>query len=193
LSKDWFQESMPMKNLKTLAALLVITLVTACAGPSKSTVDESAAGAGAGQGSAASAGVGEDGMSQGGAMGGDAAGGALGGPGASQENRIIYFEFDRFDIKPEYNAILQAHARYLSSNPSARVRLEGHADERGSREYNIGLGEKRGQSVRNVLLLQGGVSDQIATVSFGEERPAVIGSDDEAWSLNRRVEIVYGQ
>ncbi len=118
---------------------------------------------------------------------------ALGGPGASQENRIIYFEFDRFDIKPEYNAILQAHARYLSANPSARVRLEGHADERGSREYNIGLGEKRAQSVRNVLLLQGVVSDQIATVSFGEERPAVIGSDDEAWSLNRRVEIVYGQ
>ncbi|MEQ1801686.1 MAG: peptidoglycan-associated lipoprotein Pal [Gammaproteobacteria bacterium] len=183
-----------MKNLKTLAAVLVVTLVTACAGPSKSTVDEGAAGAnGAGQGGAASSGVADGGMGQGGAMGGDAAGGALGGPGASQENRIIYFEFDRFDIKPEYNTILQAHAKYLSANPSARVRLEGHADERGSREYNIGLGEKRGQSVRNVLLLQGAVSDQIATVSFGEERPAVIGSDDEAWSLNRRVEIVYGQ
>ena len=179
-----------MKSLKTLAALLVVTLVTACAGPSKSTVDEGAAGTA--QGGAASAGVGEGGMSQGGAMGSDA-GGALGGPGASQENRIIYFEFDRFDVKPEYNTILQAHARYLSSNPSARVRLEGHADERGSREYNIGLGEKRAQSVRNVLLLQGAVSDQIATVSFGEERPAVIGSDDEAYSLNRRVEIVYGQ
>ena len=73
------------------------------------------------------------------------------------------------------------------------MRLEGHADERGSREYNIGLGERRAQSVRNVLLLQGGTSDQITTVSFGEERPAVIGSDEEAWSLNRRVEIVYGQ
>ncbi|MBL8202291.1 MAG: peptidoglycan-associated lipoprotein Pal [Chromatiales bacterium] len=181
---------MPMKNLKTLAALLVVCLVTACAGPSKSTVDDGAAGAG--QGGASSAGMGDGSMGQGGAMGGGGSG-ALGGPGASQENRIIYFEFDRFDIKPEYNAILQAHARYLSSNPSARVRLEGHADERGSREYNIGLGEKRAQSVRNVLLLQGGVSDQIATVSFGEERPAVIGSDDEAWSLNRRVEIVYGQ
>jgi peptidoglycan-associated lipoprotein len=191
LSKYWFQEPMPMKNLRTLAALLVVTLVTACAGPSKSTVDEGAAGAT--QGGAASAGVGEGGMGQGGAMGGEAAGGALGGPSASQENRIIYFEFDRFDIKPEYNSILQAHAKYLSSNPSARVRLEGHADERGSREYNIGLGEKRAQSVRNVLLLQGAVSDQIATVSFGEERPAVIGSDEEAWSLNRRVEIVYGQ
>jgi peptidoglycan-associated lipoprotein len=180
---------MTMTNLKTLAALLIVTLVTACSGPSKSTVDEGAAGA-TEAGGAASSGVGEAGAGQGGAMGG---GSALGGPGASQENRIIYFEFDRFDIKSEYDAILQAHARYLAANPASRVRLEGHADERGSREYNIGLGEKRAQSVRNVLLLQGAVSDQIATVSFGEERPAVIGSDEEAWSLNRRVEIVYGQ
>ena len=191
-----------MRNLKSLAALLVVALVTACAGPSKSTVDDGAAQnspQGSGQGSdqdggAASSGVGDSGLGQGAVTGGDATGGnALGGPAASQENRIIYFEFDRFDIKPEYNAILQAHARYLSSNPGTRVRLEGHADERGSREYNIGLGEKRAQSVRNVLLLQGGSSSQIVTVSFGEERPAVIGSDDEAWSLNRRVEIVYGQ
>jgi peptidoglycan-associated lipoprotein len=136
----------------------------------------------------------DSGTSTGGEMGGATAGaGALGGPGASQENRIIYFEFDRFDIKPEYNAVLQAHARYLSGHPASRVRLEGHADERGSREYNIGLGEKRAQSVRSVLLLQGAVSDQIVTVSFGEERPAAIGSDEEAWALNRRVEIVYGQ
>jgi len=182
-----------MTNLKTLAALLIVTLATACSGPSKSTVDEGAAGA-TQAGGAASSGVGEAGAGQGGAMGGGTTGGsALGGPGASQENRIIFFEFDRFDIKSEYDAILQAHARYLAANPASRVRLEGHADERGSREYNIGLGEKRAQSVRNVLLLQGAVSDQIATVSFGEERPAVIGSDEEAWSLNRRVEIVYGQ
>ena len=187
-----------MTNLKTLAALLIVALVTACAGPSKSTVDDGAnqdGGQGGSQdGGAASSGVGDSGLGQGSASGGETMGGsALGGPAASQENRIIYFEFDRFDIKPEYSAILQAHARYLASNPASRVRLEGHADERGSREYNIGLGEKRGQSVRNVLLLQGGASSQILTVSFGEERPAVIGSDDEAWSLNRRVEIVYGQ
>ena len=177
-----------MTNLKTLAALLIVTLVTACAGPSESTVDEGAAGAVPSSG-AASSGVSEGGIGQGGAIGGS----ALGGPGASQENRIIYFEFDRFDIKPEYNAILQAHARYLAAHPASRLRLEGHADERGSREYNIGLGEKRAQSVRSVLLLQGAASDQIVTVSFGEERPAAIGSDDEAWALNRRVEIVYGQ
>jgi peptidoglycan-associated lipoprotein len=183
---------MTMKNLKTLAALLIVTVVTACSGPSKSTVDEGAAGASQ-AGGAASAGVGDGGTGSGGAMGSTMGGSALGGPGASQENRIIYFGYDQFEIKPEYDVILQAHAKYLSANPASRVRLEGHADERGSREYNIGLGEKRAQSVRNVLLLQGAVSDQIATVSFGEERPAVIGSDEEAWSLNRRVEIVYGQ
>ena len=145
-------------GLRALAALLVVGLVAACAGPSKSTVDEAAAGASQG-GGATSSGVGEGGMGQGGMMGdgGVAGGSALGGPGASQENRVIYFDFDRFDIKPEYNAILQAHGKYLSANRSARVRLEGHADERGSREYNIGLGEKRAQAVRNVLLLQGAV------------------------------------
>jgi peptidoglycan-associated lipoprotein len=183
---------MYMTISKLLVALLAVTLVTACSGPSKSTVDEGA-GSAVGDG-ASSSGVGEGGMGQGGDMGGSAMGGsALGGPGASQENRVVYFEFDQFDVKPEYNAVLQAHGRYLSANPTSRLRLEGHADERGSREYNIGLGEKRGQAVRNVLLLQGAVADQIATVSFGEERPAVIGSDEEAWALNRRVEIVYGQ
>lgn len=180
-----------MTKFQALSALLVVTLVTACSGPSKSTIDDGTGSAAAG--GASSTGVGEGGMGQGGSMDGSAAGGALGGPGASQENRVIYFEFDRFDVKPEYNAVLQAHGRYLSANPTSRVRLEGHADERGSREYNIGLGEKRAQAVRNVLLLQGALADQIATVSFGEERPAVIGSDDEAWTLNRRVEIVYGQ
>ena len=179
-----------MTILKSVAALLTVALLAACAGPSKSTVDENAAGsAGTQTGGAMSSGVSEGGAGQGGAMGGS----ALGGPGASQENRIIYFEYDRFDVKSEYNAVLQAHGKYLSANPTSRVRLEGHADERGSREYNIGLGEKRAQAVRNVLLLQGAVSDQINTVSFGEERPAVTGDDEEAWTLNRRVEIVYGQ
>lgn len=178
-----------MTIMKSVAALLTVALLAACAGPSKSTVDENAASSAGTQAGAVSSGVSEGGAGQGGAMGGS----ALGGPGAAQENRIIYFEYDRFDVKSEYNAVLQAHGRYLSANPVSRVRLEGHADERGSREYNIGLGEKRAQAVRNVLLLQGAASDQISTVSFGEERPAVTGDDEEAWTLNRRVEIVYGQ
>ncbi|MEZ5561595.1 MAG: peptidoglycan-associated lipoprotein Pal [Gammaproteobacteria bacterium] len=178
-----------MTILKSVAALLTVALLAACAGPSKSTVDENAASSAGAQTGAVSSGVSDGGAGQGGAMGGS----ALGGPGASQENRVIYFEFDRFDVKSEYNAVLQAHGKYLSANPVSRVRLEGHADERGSREYNIGLGEKRAQAVRNVLLLQGAASDQISTVSYGEERPAVTGDDEEAWTLNRRVEIVYGQ
>lgn len=178
-----------MTIVRILPALLATLLLAACAGPSRTTDEAGAAGAVDGQGGAAAAGIGENGAGQGAPMGGE---GALGGPTASQENRVIYFEYDRFDVKPEYTEVLQAHGRYLSQNPAARVRLEGHADERGSREYNIGLGERRAQAVRNVLLLQGGSADQIATVSYGEERPAVIGSDDEAWTLNRRVEIVYG-
>lgn len=178
-----------MTAIKALAVLALIAVLGACQGPSKSAVDDGATPGTSVGGGAASSGVGDGSMDQGGAMGS----GALGGPGASQENRVIYFEFDRFEVKQEYNAVLQAHARYLSANPGSRVRLEGHADERGSREYNIGLGERRSQAVRNVLLLQGASSSQISTVSYGEERPAVIGSDEEAWTLNRRVEIVYGQ
>jgi peptidoglycan-associated lipoprotein len=76
-------------------------------------------------------------------------------------------------------------------NPNAQIRLEGHTDERGSREYNIGLGERRAQAVRRVLMLQGATANQLSTVSYGEERPAATGSDEEAWRLNRRVELAY--
>ncbi len=106
-------------------------------------------------------------------------------------NLVVYFEFDRSEIRGEFNDMLASHGRYLASNPNARVRLEGHADERGSREYNVGLGERRALAVRQILLLQGATASQLNTVSYGEERPAVFGSDDESYGLNRRVEIVY--
>jgi peptidoglycan-associated lipoprotein len=104
---------------------------------------------------------------------------------------VVYFDYDTADILPEFNALLQAHGRFLAQNANAQLRLEGHADERGSREYNIGLGERRAQSVRRVLMLQGAQASQLTTVSYGEERPAQTGSDEEAWRLNRRVELVY--
>ena len=104
---------------------------------------------------------------------------------------IVYFEFDSSDIRADFDDMLAAHGRYLASNANESVRLEGHADERGSREYNIGLGERRAQSVRQILLLQGASASQLSTVSYGEEIPAVFGSDEEAYGLNRRVEIVY--
>src|SRR5690606_24528271 len=117
----------------------------------------------------------------------------VGAPANLLDQLIVYFEFDRSDVPPQYNDMLAAHARYLASNPNARVRLEGHADERGSREYNIGLGERRAQAVRRILMLQGASAEQVSTVSYGEERPAALGSNEEAYSLNRRVEIVYRQ
>lgn len=106
---------------------------------------------------------------------------------------IIYFDYDRAEIKPEYVSVVAAHARFLNGGANRRVRLEGHADERGSREYNIGLGERRAQAVRRALMLQGVTETQITTVSYGEERPAVAGSEEGAYAKNRRVEIGYGQ
>ncbi len=104
---------------------------------------------------------------------------------------IIYFDFDKSNLRAEYADVLARHAASLSNNSRTSMRLEGHADERGSREYNIGLGERRSQSVRRMLLLQGGSSEQISTVSFGEERPAAFGSDEGSYQQNRRVEIRY--
>lgn len=105
--------------------------------------------------------------------------------------RVIYFDFDSSDIKGDGNDVVAAHAKYLASHTSTRVRLEGNTDDRGSREYNIGLGERRAQSVRRALMLQGAAEGQISTVSYGAERPAVVGNDEGAWAKNRRVEIVY--
>jgi len=106
---------------------------------------------------------------------------------------IVYFDYDRAEIKPEFVPVVAAHAKYLNANAQRKVRLEGHSDERGSREYNIGLGERRAQAVRRALMLQGVTENQITTVSYGEERPAVQGSDESAYGKNRRVELVYGR
>jgi len=105
--------------------------------------------------------------------------------------RIIYFDYDLDSVKGEYQAIVQAHAKYLSENRSRKIRLEGHADERGSREYNMALGQRRADAVRKANNLLGVANDRMETVSFGEDKPRAAGSDDAAWSQNRRVEIVY--
>lgn len=122
---------------------------------------------------------------------GSATGAGAAGQQAGLGVRIIYFDFDNADIRPEYRDIIAAHARRLATSAALKVRLEGHADERGSREYNIGLGERRAQAVRRALMLLGVGEGQIATVSYGEERPAVEGSDEAAWAKNRRVEIAF--
>jgi len=106
-------------------------------------------------------------------------------------SRTIYFEFDSASLSDETLSILEAHGAFIAGNGEVDVRLEGHADERGSREYNIALGDRRAQSVRRVLLLQGASTDQIDTVSYGEEQPASSDHTEEAWAENRRVELIY--
>lgn len=104
---------------------------------------------------------------------------------------VFYFDFDQSVVKQAGFADLEGHAKYLSNNPGATVRLEGHADERGTREYNIALGESRANAVARLLMVNGASSNQIETISYGEEKPAMLGHTDSEWSLNRRVELSY--
>ncbi len=116
---------------------------------------------------------------------------ALEDPDSPLAERIIYFAVDSNVIGNEYTAMIEAHSRFLADNPNVNVILEGHTDERGTREYNLALGERRAKSVRDFLLLQGASSSQIETISYGEERAAQFGQGEASWGQNRRVEILY--
>lgn len=116
---------------------------------------------------------------------------ALEEPDSVLANRTIYFDWNSISISDESLTLLQAHGDFIADNGSIQVRLEGHTDERGSREYNIALGERRAQSVRRVLLFQGTSVSQLSTVSYGEEQPVNLEHNETAWRENRRVEIVY--
>ena len=105
--------------------------------------------------------------------------------------RIIYFDYDSSSVQAQFEEIIQAHAAFLQANPGVAASLEGHADERGSREYNLALGERRAQAIKQQMVVLGAAPEQLRTVSYGEERPADPGHDEQAWELNRRVEIVY--
>ena len=105
--------------------------------------------------------------------------------------KIIYFDYNSSDIQDEFLPIIKHIVNVLQKNPGMKVRLEGHADERGTREYNLALGERRAREVREFILLQGIDENRVDIVSFGEEKPAVMGTGDEAWQQNRRVELVY--
>ena len=181
-----------MASIRIFAITAAVLILAGCSGSGSAAKDGAGAqGSGDGGPDASSSGMGADGLAQGGAMGG-----GMDGMDAmateARDIRVIYFGYDESEVDADSVGVLEAHGEYLASNASLTVRIEGHGDERGSREYNIGLGERRAQSVRQVLLLQGVGSSQLSTVSYGEERPAVLGSDEEAWSLNRRVELVYG-
>jgi peptidoglycan-associated lipoprotein len=116
---------------------------------------------------------------------------SLSDPNSPLSQRVIYFEYDSSEVASQDRPLVEAHAAFLAANPEIKVAVEGHADERGAREYNIGLGDQRAQSVRRMMEFQGVSPAQISTVSFGEEKPAVEGHDESAWSMNRRVELVY--
>lgn len=116
---------------------------------------------------------------------------ALDDPNSLLAKRVVYFEFDSSVVRDEFTAVIEAHAAYLADHPGAKVTLEGHGDERGTREYNMALGERRAKAVRQFLMLQGASSGQLDVVSYGEERPVALGHEEDSWRLNRRVEIVY--
>lgn len=173
-------------NRKNVLALISVAILAAACGSQPEREDDSTSTVGS-----------SSGVSTGGVATVDAdrqsgsSTGAVGPQSAQASQRVIYFDFDSSDIRTEFVDVIAAHGRFLAGNATVRVRLEGHTDERGSREYNIGLAERRAQTVRRALALQGVQESQIATVSYGEERPAAAGSDENAWSRNRRVEIVY--
>jgi peptidoglycan-associated lipoprotein len=175
-------ENASMRRVIIVLVVAAALALGACAGkptkpaPSAPETSEGAQGAGAGAASAAAANPDDE---------------AMGPQAGLLATRVVYFDFDSAEIKGAGTDVVAAHAKYLGAHPAIRVRLEGHTDERGSREYNIGLGERRAQSVRRALLLQGATDAQISTVSYGEERPAAPGHDEAAWAKNRRVEIVY--
>jgi len=167
------------KFTKGFAVLASVAILSACGGKSGIMGDSDS---GADSGSASSSGM---------YGGGDFDGHPLDNPAGMLSKRTVYFAFDSSEVKYDDRETIAAHASYLSNNPGARVTLEGHADERGSREYNIGLGERRANAVRKLMTLQGAASSQLETVSYGEERPADSDHNESAWSKNRRVEIIY--
>ena len=173
-----------------LAVLLLATLVLAgCPNPNAVREGEGAEGA---EGTPAAGAVPES-ESQGMGLGADGqlAASPLDDPASPLSKRTIYFEFDSSQVAEEYLDLIAAHGKYLADNPQRRMRVEGHTDERGSREYNVGLGERRAKAVERLLRFQGVGNDQLEVVSFGEELPVAFGHDEAAWRLNRRVELVY--
>ena len=193
---------MPHRSARIALALVFAATLAACEGTTGTVEDPETGSASAPSDTAATSGAGSDAVSgteTAVAGAGDSATTVpdtapphpLDDPATPLSTRTIYFEFDSSDVPASAQAVIGAHATYLAGHANASITLEGHADERGSREYNIGLGDQRANAVRRLMTLLGATSPQIRTVSYGEERPASAGHDESAWQLNRRVEIVY--
>jgi len=179
---------------RTLAVLLPVVMLWGCS--TAPTTTDADAGGDAAMTTTTDSGMGSAGMGSGvevGEVGGSEvfSGDPLTDPNSMLAKRTVYFDFDKSEIKSEAREIIEAHARYLSANPSVRIVVEGHCDERGTREYNLSLGERRAKAVQQVVSLLGVSSSQVEIVSYGEERPAAMGHDEDAWAMNRRVEFIY--
>jgi len=185
-----------MKLTKIVSALMLAGLLSACAPDNVKDADTAADNDQQSQST--------DGAQTGGIDGAGTEGGmALSGATVSYEKsaindannvlaeKVIYFDFDSDQISADYQELIAHHGKYLAANSDMSVRLEGHADERGSREYNVALAHRRAQSVRRLVLFQGVNAEQVSIISYGEEKPVALGHDDESWRLNRRVELVY--
>jgi len=172
-----------LSNLRPLLVVLIAALGAACAGHPKAVVPATPVAVTP----AASAGAAQPGDGVGGPVGRLP---ALPSTGPLSQTRIL-FEYDSAEIGPQYAAMLAAHGRLLAADPAQKARLEGNTDDRGSPEYNVGLGERRAQAVKRALLLHGASDQQLGTVSYGAERPAVEGDGEAAWAQNRRVDLVY--
>jgi peptidoglycan-associated lipoprotein len=172
------------KALKIIVTMMTIVLLSACS--ELETKDDVSSTSGDGPSDGGSSVV-----TSGASSLGEINGIAIDQDGSPDYVRTVYFEYDSSEVRSEFIPLISAHGELLASDSSRKVVLEGHADERGSREYNIALGERRAISVRRLLLSSGASSSQIRTLSYGEERPAVIGHDESAWHKNRRVEIRY--
>ncbi|CAB1370585.1 peptidoglycan-associated lipoprotein Pal [Denitratisoma oestradiolicum] len=112
-------------------------------------------------------------------------------PKSILSKREVFFDYDQYVVKPEFKALIEAHARFLAANPTMKMLIQGNADERGSREYNLALGQKRAEAVKKALLLLGGREDQVEAVSLGEEKPRCTSHDEDCWYQNRRDDILY--
>ena len=199
---------MQLTKTVVVAAMLALALSGCSSKGGVQDEDEAAAGAGdpgaggpkisrygqPGAGGAYGSGAAGSRYGAGGAYGSGAEGAGASGaePGAGPASeRVVYFLYDSYEVQLGYQSVVSAHAAYLASHPERNVVLEGHADERGSPEYNVALGEQRAQAVARMMQLQGAGNGQIQVVSYGEEKPADSGHDESSWQRNRRVEISY--
>ncbi len=187
---------------KTALAILPALLLLGCS--TSGDIEDETAGGTAGESTEIATGEGSSASTQGAGENGDMMGERMGDveeivvvldplddPDSLLSKRVIYFDFDKSEIKSQFRDIIAAHAEYLATHPAVNVTVEGNTDERGTREYNMALGERRANAVKRMLTLQGVSASQIRVISYGEERPVALGHNEEAWALNRRAVLDY--